>query len=168
MSCFLREYASYLNALRFTDMPARDRALTVSDSDNVWRNSDVVARVKRWLYCDGRGMPVYLYVGSQVDCPFVPCYEEIEYEKDLSTLFGTLIVSCSPNLVRRSSSYVVRLFTYISPDASNVGHAIATLTFVCVVMLEEYLLVGITSNCSPSRRGIGQIITLALQAGGES
>lgn len=44
------------------------------------------AWVKRWLHCIESGTSVLHFVGSEVHCSFVRCYEKDEYENDLSTL----------------------------------------------------------------------------------
>lgn len=75
-----------LDAWRFTEMPASDRAFTVHDLHNVLHGTDVGVRVKRWLHCGDRGRSVLRLVGLEVACSFVRCYGEVEYEKDLSTL----------------------------------------------------------------------------------
>lgn len=81
-----REYAFYLDASCFTDTRSSDRALTVPDCHIVLRDTDDGAWVRCWLHCDGCGMSVSRCVSIEVDCPFVHCYREVEYERDLSTL----------------------------------------------------------------------------------
>lgn len=67
-------------------MCASSCAVTVRDLHNLLPNTDAGAYVKRWLQCGGRGSSVLRCVGSEVDCTFVPCFEEVKYEKALSTL----------------------------------------------------------------------------------
>lgn len=82
----MREYTSYLDVSLFTDMHASDRVLTVGDRYNVLRDPNAGTWAKRWLQCGGCCLSVSCCIGSEVYCPFDCFYEEIVYEKDLSTL----------------------------------------------------------------------------------
>lgn len=55
-------------------------------------------------------------------------------------------------LVFRLLSYVVRLFTCISPSTLINGRVTVTLSFAWVVMLRGYSLAGTMPCCSPSHR----------------
>lgn len=77
---------SYLDASRFTDRPVSDRSLTVRDRHNEVRDTDVGTQVKLQLHCGERGLFVSRCIGSEVDCPFIRIYEEVEYKKELPTL----------------------------------------------------------------------------------
>lgn len=72
------------------------------------------------------------------------------------------------SLVYRLSSCIVSVVTSISPVTSINVPMIASLTFICVFMPGECFLACTWSNCSPSSSCIMQVITLRLQAGGES
>lgn len=99
------EYLYYLDASRFTDMRVSNRALTLRALRNVWRDTDVGAKVKHWLHGSGRGMSVLRCVVSEFDCPFFCCYIMVEYEKDLSVLVqrldGQPLPELGPSLVVR-------------------------------------------------------------------
>lgn len=86
ISCYVQEYASNPYVSRSTDMGESDRALTVRSRHNVLRHFDVGPWVKRWLRCRENRMSVSCHVVSEVDCPFLRSYEEVEHEKNLSTL----------------------------------------------------------------------------------
>lgn len=90
---YVLEYASYLDVLRFTEMQASDGALTVCDCQILLRDANVAARVKRWLQCGALGLSVPCCAGSALDCDFVLCYEEVEYEKDPATIVPSLLGS---------------------------------------------------------------------------
>lgn len=98
-----------------------DRPLTVRDRQNLLCDMAVDAWIRRWLHCGRRCLCVLRCVGSEVDCVFVRCHEELEYDKDLSTFMGLLIGSSYPKFVRRLSCYIVRLFTRISSNASTTA-----------------------------------------------
>lgn len=86
VSRYVREYVSYLGVLRFTDMRAIDRALTVPDRHNVLRNFKVGESVKPWFHCAGPALSISRCVGFEDNCRFVRCTEDVEYEMDLSAL----------------------------------------------------------------------------------
>lgn len=141
-------------------MRANDRAFAVRDLHNVLGNTDVGVWVKRWLHCSVPGISVSHFYGSEPDCPFVRCYEGIEYEKDLSMLVLRFDGQPLPKLVHRLSPYVVRLVTYILPNALNTGRmAGAYLSFVCVIMQGVFSLARAMSSCLSSQRRVGQVIT---------
>lgn len=166
----VQEYSSYLNASRLTDMRASDHVLTICNRHNVSRYTDSGAWVIRWLPCDGGGISASQShcIGSEVDCLFVLCHEEVEYENKLSTLAWRFDGQQLTNMVRLLSSYVFPLVTSISPNLSTIGHGTVTLSLVCAVLRLENLLAGKRSNCAPLHGHIGLVITLELQAAGKS
>lgn len=97
VSRYVREYASYLDALRFMDM--RASALNVGDRHDLWHGTDVRAWVKPRLHCGERGMSLSLWLTSKVDCAFVRWYEEVQYETDLSTLVQCFNAQRLPEIV---------------------------------------------------------------------
>lgn len=93
-------------------MHASDLASTVHDRQTVLREPVVGACIRDWLYCGGPGMSLLRFVGSEVDCRFVRCYEEVEYERDFSTLMWQFKVQPLPKIglslivLRRPSSHL--------------------------------------------------------------
>lgn len=73
----------------------------------------------------------------------------------------------SPKLVWPLSPYDVHLVTYILRRVLIIGHLIANVSLVCVVMRMGYLLASEISNWWPSHRCIGQVIRWELQGCGE-
>lgn len=65
--CYVLEYASYLDSFHFTDIRASNRVLNVRDRHSVLHDKDVVAWIKSWSHCGGRGISVSRLVGSEVD-----------------------------------------------------------------------------------------------------
>lgn len=120
VSCYVQEFAPYTDASRFTDMRASDNEMPIRHYLNVLRDTDVGACCKSWLHCAGRGMFVSRSVGSEVNCLYVCCYEEVNHEKYLSTLVqrfeGRPLHKIGPSLVvlRRSFShfYFAERFDY--------------------------------------------------------
>lgn len=80
------EHVAHLEASRFINMHASDRALTFLVRHSVLCDTDIGSWEKCGLHCGGRGMSASRCVGSEVDCPFRCCYKEVEYEKDSSKL----------------------------------------------------------------------------------
>lgn len=83
VSRYVREYASYLDALRFTDMSACSHLLKSRDRHKGLHDIDVAAWVKSWMPCAERAIFVSCCVGSEADCPLISCYKEAEFEEDL-------------------------------------------------------------------------------------
>lgn len=71
VSRYVREYASYSDPLRLTDMRASNLAMTIPDRHNALCDTEVRTWVKRWLHCRGLGMSVSPCIRSEVECPFV-------------------------------------------------------------------------------------------------
>lgn len=99
----MREYASYLDASRSTDMPASDPALNVCDRHNLLRDTDVKAWVEPWRHCGERGKSLTNCFGSKIDWLFFRRYEEVEYKTDLWTFVrrfdGQRLPELGPSLV---------------------------------------------------------------------
>lgn len=103
---------------------------------------------------------------SEVDCPFVRCYE-VEFEEHLLVLVQRSMGSRYWKLVLRFSSYVVRLVTCISPNA---------LIIECLTAIELHLhrhacgilLAVVASKCLPSHCCIGRVITTGLMVEAKS
>lgn len=168
VSRYVREYASYMDASRFTYMCASDPAWTVRDHHNVLPDTDVRASVKRWLHCGGLGMSVSRCVGSKGDFPSSSATNRKNLKKICRPFCGMLMGCNSPKLERRFSSYVVHLVTCILPNALIIRCLTASLRFLCFVMRRRESLASIMSNCLPSRRHIVRVATSRLRAGGES
>lgn len=81
--------------------------LTICDRHNMFRNANVGGWVKHRLQCSGRGISLFLCIGSEVQCPSVFCFEEIEYENDISTPLWHYEGQLLSNLIRRLSSCFV-------------------------------------------------------------
>lgn len=76
VSCYVREYLSYLKSLNFRVLRAACRVLPFRDRHNLCCDTDTGASVNCWLHCRGRDMSVSR-VGSEFDCLFARCYEEV-------------------------------------------------------------------------------------------
>lgn len=134
ISCYVQEYASYLDASRITNMSASDRAVTAHNVHSLWCEPGAGGWVKRWLHCSGLILSVSRCLTSEVDCPLVCCYEDVEYVKDLSTVVRRfdvqalleiglfLVVLCCP---------IIHLYF---GSAWIIGPMNATLSFVFVFM----------------------------------
>lgn len=109
VSHYVQEYASYLDAVGFTDMRASDRALSIRDWHSLLRGSNGIAWVKCWLHCGGHGMYVLRRVGSGVDCPIFRCLERLNMRWIFRRLCDVLIGSRYRSLFRRLPYCVVRL-----------------------------------------------------------
>lgn len=126
----MRQYASYLDALRFMDIRASNGELTIRDRHNLLGNTDVGTWVKGWLHCGGRDMSMWRCVSSEDDSPFVWCYKKVEYGKDLYTpvrrLDGQLVLETGPLFVvlRCPSShlYFAKRFDYWARDCDFELH----------------------------------------------
>lgn len=64
-------------------MRASDCALAVCDRQYVLHDTHVATYDKLSLQCRESVIYVLPSVGSEAECPFVRCFEEVEYEKDL-------------------------------------------------------------------------------------
>lgn len=123
---YVREYANYLDAVWFTDMRTSNLALTVCDLHSMVCNTDAGACVKLWLPCGEHSMSVLRDVAWEVDCTFVRCYEEVEYEKDFSSLLKrydgqSLPETDPPRIVLRSTFshfYFDDCFHYLAFDCN--------------------------------------------------
>lgn len=67
------KYASSLDTRNYTKMQARNHAFTVGHVFNILRNTVANKWLKRWIYCNGRGMPLSWCFWKKYDCSFVPC-----------------------------------------------------------------------------------------------
>lgn len=70
---YVQEYASYLDGSCFTDVRAKDRALTVCGRHSVLGYTDCGTLVKPWLNCGGPCMFVSPFVALEIECTFVCC-----------------------------------------------------------------------------------------------
>lgn len=77
---------SYLDGRLRTDMHASDRKLAVHDRHSISPHVNVNAWFKLSLHCSGCSTLVLHSVRLTMACPFFPCYEEFEYEKELWSL----------------------------------------------------------------------------------
>lgn len=84
------------------------------------------------------------------------------------SLCGVFMSTHSPRLVRHLLFCIVSLVICISSNTSTIGHLIAIPSSVHIYMSRKYYLMGITSTCSLSHRGIGQVITSRIWVGCES
>lgn len=106
------------------------------------------------------GMSLSRCIGSKVYCPFVGCFEEVEYSKDLSTLLQRFKAQPLSQLgllhivlhCRFSHLYLAGRFDYWAHNCSSDPHL--------KWYVWGYLTAGIASNCLQFYRCIIQVVSL--------
>lgn len=140
-------------------MDLANRAVTVRDLHNMLYDTDIEACFKRWLYCGGHFIPVCCGGWSKLDCSFVLCFEETEYEKDhwpLLRLYDGQSICKLPrsNIILRRPFchlYFSKLFIIVRGNATSSS--------VCDSLAGTYLWRGITSKYLLFPQFITQFIT---------